>query len=186
MKSVGLPLLFCVVTGSLAAQQPAPTNAAKTSPRLGQEIRANLPKYIPPAPTVLDQPKPIDEADPNVLLLPKVTVKEKRPLSHDPDVWLTDKAVRQKAMAAYKQSLTDFEWALNSWYIPIFGSSPSARARGAYQANKSFAEEQRVHELFNLISTLDARTGQELEQERIKMEQTEYWRDRPAGDGRAK
>ena len=131
MKPTGFHLLICVVAGPLAAQEPVePTRPAKTSARLTQEIRVALPKFTPPPPPLLDQPKSeATEDDPNVLTLPKFTVKEKRPPSHDPDVWLTNKAVQQKAMAAYKQSLTDLEWALNSWYIPIFGSSPSARAR---------------------------------------------------------
>ncbi len=105
-------------------------------------------------------------------------MKEKRPPSHDPDVWLTDKAVQQKAMAAYKQSLTDVEWALNSWYIPIFGSSPSARARASYENQKKMSEFQRVHRLFKVISTSDPKAGADLEKERVKMEQTEDWQNR--------
>ena len=48
------------------------------------------------------------------------------------------------------------------------------------------SELQRVHRLFNLISAVDAKAGGELEAERIKMEQAEYWQRRPAGDGRSK
>src|SRR3954468_21574534 len=111
MKTAGPHLLSLIVAGALMAEESAPASPTKTSTRLIQEIRSSLPKYSPPA-QLLDQPKPLDDADPNVWALPKFTVKEKRPPSHDPDVWLTDKAVQQKAMAAYKQSLTDLEWKL--------------------------------------------------------------------------
>ena len=188
MKPAGFHLLIIAVAGPLAAQEPAEsTPERKTSPRLTQEIRVALPKFTPPPPPALDQPKSDGaEDDPSVLALPKFTVKEKRPPTHDPDVWLTNKAVQQKAMAAYKQSLTDLEWALNSWYIPIFGSSPSARARASYENQKKMSELQHVHRLFKVISTSDPRAGDDLEKERVKMHQTEYWQSRPAGDGRKK
>ncbi len=188
MKPAGFHLLSFIVTGALAAQEPVESVPdRKTSARLAQEIRVALPKFTPPPPPLLDQPKSeATEDDPNVLALPKFTVKEKRPPSHDPDVWLTNKAVQQKAMAAYKQSLTDLEWALNSWYIPLFGSSPSARARASYENQKQISELQHVHRLFKVISTSDPKAGDDLEKERIKMDQAEYWRSRPAGDGRKK
>lgn len=192
MKPAGLPLLALVLAGPMEGQSPAEPPPAveqgglvKTSSRISAEIRATLPKFTPPPPPMLDQPKDI-ESDPDVLRLPKFTVKEKRLPTHDPDVWLTDKAVPQKAMAAYKQSLTDFEWALNSWYIPLFGSPPSARARAAYANQKKMSELQRIHNLFQAISNVSPRSGAELEQERVKMEQAEYWQRRPAGDGRSK
>lgn len=189
MKPAGLPLLVVILAGPGSAQVPSATltndGTVKTSERLAQEIRTALPKFTPPPAPVLDQPKDL-ENDSDVLLLPKFTVNEKRPPSHDPDLWLTKKSVQQKAMAAYKQSLTDLEWTLNGWYIPIFGSSPSARARSSYENQKKMSELQRVHRLFSVISSTDSRAATELEKERVKMEQTEYWQSRPAGDGRAK
>lgn len=185
MKTAGIPLLAFALAGSLPAAEDAATpRSVKTSARLKQEIQATLPKYAPP-PKVLDQPKEVPN-DPDVLALPKITVKEYRPRDHDPDVWLTDKGVQQKALAAYKQSMSEFEWALNSWFIPLFSAPPSARARSAYEMNKSMEELRRVHRLFNIISATDAKAAGELEAERVKMEQTEYWQSRPAGHGRSK
>jgi hypothetical protein len=188
MKPAGFHLLIFVVAVPLAAQEPAESSPGrKTSARLTQEIRVTLPNFIPPPPPVLDRPKGDTSGDdPNVLVLPKFTVKEKRPPTHDPDAWLTDRAIQQKAMAAYKQSLTDLEWALNSWYIPLFGSSPSARARGSYEYQKKMSELRGAHRLFKVISTTDPRAGDDLEKERVKMDQAEYWQSRPAGDGRKK
>ena len=180
MKPAGFPLLILAVAGTLAAQEPA-----RTSARLAQEIKATLPKYEPPPPRVLDQPKDLP-ADPDILVLPKVTVKEYRPPTHDPDVWLTQKGARDKALTLYKRSLTDLEWALNSWFIPIIGSSPSARALSSYKAAKSFEESRRIHQLFSVVSATDPQTAQELEKERVKMEQTEFSQSRPAGHGRTK
>lgn len=188
MKPTGFHLLICVVAGPLAAQEPVePTRPAKTSARLTQEIRVTLPRFAPPPPRVLDQPKTDGaENDFGVLALPKLTVKEKRPPSHDPDVWLTDLAIKQKALAAYRQSMTDLEWALNSWHIPLLSPSAAARARAAYESGKSLAEIKRVHDLFGRIAARDSQAAAELEKERVKMHQTEYWQSRPAGDGRKK
>lgn len=185
MKTAGLHLVLFVLAGPLAAQPapPAPA-AAKTSARLKQEIRVFLPKYAPPPPPPANPfTAAATEEDPNVLQLPTFSVKEYRPRDHDPDVWLTDKSIQRKAMAAYRQSLSDFEWALNSWHIPLFGSSPTARARAAYTAGKSLEESRRIRDLFKLASAADS---VELEKERVKMEQTQYWQSRPAGHGRAK
>lgn len=187
MKTAGLHLLAFMVTGTLVAQDPVPAPPAGTSSRLKEEIRAGLPAFTPPPPKVLDQPHGSSlEVDPDLFALPKFTVKEKRPPGHDPDLWLSDRAVQQKAMAAYKQSMTDLEWALNGWFIPLVSAPPSVRARQRYESGKALADLQRVHDLLAKISTLDAKAAADLEQERIKMDQSDYWRSRPAGDGRAK
>lgn len=159
MKPAGFPLLILAVAGTLAAQEPA-----RTSSRLTQQIKATLPRYEPPPPRVLDQPKDLP-ADPDILVLPKVTVKEYRPPTHDPDVWLTNKAVGQKAMAAYKQSMTDLEWALNSWFIPLVTPPASARARYAYRTNKFGNEVSRLGSLMDRIAAEDPKAAAELRQE---------------------
>jgi hypothetical protein len=183
MKPAGLHLLFILVAGSLTAQEPPPV-PAKVSPRLRQEIQTGLPRYVAPV-LLLDQPKDL-ASDPDLFALPKFTVKEKRPPTHDPDIWLSHRAIQQKAMAAYKQSMTDLEWAMNSWFIPIISPPASVRARAAYENSKEMAELKRVHDLLGRISATDPQAAAELEKERIKMHQTEYWQSRPAGDGRKK
>lgn len=167
MKPAGFHLLIFVVAGSSAAQAPAETGPdRKTSTRLTQEIRVALPKFTPPPPPVLDQPKSDGtEDDPYVLALPKFTVKEKRPPTHDPDVWLTDHAIQQKAMAAYKQSMTDLEWALNSWFIPLVTPPASVRARALYQNTKLGGEIIRLNNLINHIAQQDPTASAELRQE---------------------
>lgn len=167
MKPTGFHLLVFAVAGPLAAQEPAePAPERKTSARLTQEIRVTLPKFTPPPPPVLDQPKNDGtETDPNVLALPKFTVKEKRPPTHDPDVWLTKSAIQHKAMAAYRESMTDFEWALNSWFIPLFTPPASARARAHYQNTKLGGEITRLNSLITHIGQQDPAASAELRQE---------------------
>jgi hypothetical protein len=40
--------------------------------------------------------------------------------------------------------------------------------------------------LFSLVSAADPQAAKDLEKERVKMDQTEYWQGRPAGHGRSK
>jgi hypothetical protein len=185
MKPDGFHLLALIMAGSLAAEEPVPVAPPKVSARLKNEIRANLPPYTPPPPKVLDRPND-SPSDPDIFALPKFTVKEKRPPTHDPDFWLTERAVQQKAMAAYKQSMTDLEWALNSWFIPLITPPASARAAAAYENNKSIADLKRVYDLLGHVTTRDPKAGADLEKERVSMEQAEYWQRRVAGDGRKK
>ncbi|HEY0864687.1 MAG TPA: hypothetical protein VGD97_11325 [Lacunisphaera sp.] len=167
MKPAGFHLLVFAVAGTLVAEEPTgSTPERKTSARLTQEIRVALPKFTPPPPPVLDQPKSGGtEADPNVLALPKFTVKEKRPPTHDPDVWLSRSAIQHKAMAAYRESMTDFEWALNSWFIPLFSPPASVRARAHYQNSKMGAEISRLNTLIHQIGQQDPAASAELRQE---------------------
>lgn len=178
MKPAGFHLLIFAMAGPLAAQEPAESAPErKTSARLTQEIRVTLPKFTPPPPPVLDQPKgDISGDDPNVLALPKFTVKEKRPPTHDPDVWLTNRAIQHKAMAAYRESMTDFEWALNSWFIPLFTPPASVRARAHYQSTKLRGEITRLNSLIGQIGQQDPAASAELRQELKNMVE-----GRPAG-----
>jgi hypothetical protein len=58
-------------------------------------------------------------------------------------------------MAAYRDSMTDLEWALNCWFIPLFSAPPSARARAAYEGGKAAAEISRLNNLINVIGLSD-------------------------------
>jgi len=187
MKPAGFLLLIPVVAGPLVSAEPAETPPpARTSHRLGQEIRAALPQFSPP-PRILNQPKPTGpEADPQVLALPKLTVRDKLPPGHDPDLWFTNLAIQQKAMAAYKQSLSDFEWMLNSWHIPLFTPPASARARAAYEDGKFHAEVDRLRSLIDRIAAEDPKAAAGLRYEMGVMIQTQDWMRRPAGLGRIK
>ena len=185
MKSAGLPLLAFVLAGSLAAQETPVAGPTKTSGHLSQEIRAALPKFTLPPPPVLDQPREL-ESDPDVLTLPKFMVKEKRPPTHDPDVWVTDRVIQRKAMLAYQDSMTPLEWAMNCWFVPIFSAPASARARAAYQENKLASQINLMKQVARVHLLLDAQNSEQLKKAVNDMNQADDWHDRPAGDGRAK
>jgi len=156
MKPAGLILLLPAGLGALTAAEPA-----KLSNRLRDEVLTSLPKYIEtaaPAAPVENQPA----SDPDMLVLPKIIIQEKRLSGNDPDAWLGRRVVQQKAMAAYKGSMTDLEWALNGWYIPIISAPPSARARAAYESARQAAEVGRLNNLINAIEVSDPKMAARL------------------------
>jgi hypothetical protein len=158
MRSAGPTLLLLItLTGGLLADEPTPAPPAKTSPRLSQEIRAGLPKFTPPpaSPSPSPAEAPDTPRDPEVIVLPKITVVEKRIPTNDPDVWLTGRAVQQKAMAAYKDSMTPLEWLLNGWYIPLFSAPPSVRARQYYEDRKLADEIDRLNSIVKAVGLTD-------------------------------
>ena len=161
MKPAGLYLLVPAGLALLAAA--AEPDAPKISSHLKEAIRASLPAFAPKP----DQPSPETPAalDPDVLILSKMVVKEKRPPGHDPDVWLADREVQQKAMAAYKDSMTPLEWALNSWFIPLFTPPASVRARMAYDSAKVAAELDRLAWTIKAVESVDPPDAAKLKKE---------------------
>ncbi len=163
MKPAGLLLLVPAGLALIAsATEPAPEVPPKFSTRLSQEIRSSLPKFTAPAapPVSTDTTPP----SPDVLVLPKMVVREKRLPGHDPDVWLGERVVQQKAMSTYRDSMTDLEWALNWWFVPIFSSPASVRARAAYEEGKVTAEISRLNDLAKIISLSDPKEAAKIRQ----------------------
>ncbi len=141
-----------------------PSKPPKLSDHIREQISAKLPVYAPkPATTPIDS-TPV-ESDPDVLVLSKIVVTEKRPPGHDPDDWLNESTIQQKSMVAYRASMTDLEWALNGWYIPLVTPSPSARARGAYRAAKVAAETERLSHVIRAIGAMDPKEAAKLRKE---------------------
>ncbi len=170
MKPVGHLFLLLIASplGMGAAESPAPLAPIKFSEHMNDAIRDRLPKFIPkPAstPALAVAPAiPAPPPDPDVLVLPKVVVKEWRAPTNDPDVWLTDKSIQQKAMAAYKGSMTGLEWALNSWFIPLFSAPASARARAYYESSKYHDELDRLDHLARVIKQTDPAAAAKIQQ----------------------
>ena len=163
MKPAGLFLLLptglaLICTGTEPAKP-------KLSDHIRQEITAKLPVYTPPPASAPTEETTSLEPDPDVLVLNKMVVTEKRPPGHDPDDWLSESKIQQKSMVAYKTSMTDLEWALNSWYIPLITPSPSARARAAYRAGKIAAEYDRLSNVIRAIGAMDPKEAAKLKRE---------------------
>ena len=164
MKSAGLFLLlpagFALTCGAAEPAKP------RLSERIRKEIVVKLPAYLPKQAAIsTDAPLSEPNPDPGLFVLPKVIVNEKRLPGNDPDVWLTEKVIQQKAMVAYKTSMTDFEWALNSWFIPLITPPASVRARYAYRAAKVAAEMDRLSNVIRAIGVNDPKEAARLKRE---------------------
>jgi hypothetical protein len=184
MKAAGLPLLVLAAVGALAAEEAAPATPARTSLRLGQEIRAALPKFTPVPAKVLDRPNTnADETDPGLLALPKVTVREKRLPRIDADELLTERELNKKMASTYRASLVNgLDRFLNSFTIPIFSASPAERGRELVVERKF----EDIGHIADLHRRIDAENSAALKADLTNSEHAMDWRDRPAGDGRKK
>ena len=133
MKPAGFLLLIPAGLVNLADASEVP--AGLVSRELKAHIREGLPAWRPPAPTggpviASEDPAPATP-DPTILVLPKLTVKEKR-LPADADRYLVNpKAYDRKMRNLYLDDLAKdgpLEAVLNRFTIPLF--SPSTVAKG--------------------------------------------------------
>ena len=160
MKPAGLFLLAAAGFASLAAA--AESDTPRVSAHIKEAVRARLPAYaVKPDLPPVEAPA----ADPNVLVLDKIVIREKRLPGNDPDVWLVDREVQHTAMAAYKDSMTPLEWALNSWFVPLFSAPASVRARAAYDSAKFADEMDRLSQTIKVINAIDPQDAARLKKE---------------------
>lgn len=161
MKAAGFILLLLVAPGALAAGEPA--DAATTSSRLSGEIRARLPAYVPPPDQPKNAPAAATTADPDVLELPKLTVREKVQPRISPRDLMTPRALNRQFAVDYKKSLKGLDKLLNGFSIPLFGPSLAARGRAQYRA-------QQYRDMFgtiDAIATEDPEQAAELRREMV-------------------
>lgn len=143
----------------------ASVSHAQLSDKIRTEILAPFPKFEPPPadqaqPSTTTAPTPLSD-DP-LVKLPDYHIREKRIPDKDPDQWLSRRALNHKAMSEYSDSMTDLEWALNSWFIPLVTPSPRARANAAYANNKIMGEQKRLTSLAKTLSRLDSAEAKKL------------------------
>ncbi|MDI1250846.1 MAG: hypothetical protein PSV13_18425 [Lacunisphaera sp.] len=134
MKAAGLLLLLL---------------AATTSSRLSAEIRAQLPAFVPPPDQPKNAPAAATTTDPDVLELPKLTVREKARQRITPNDLMTPRALNKKFAVDYKKSLKGLDAVLNGFSIPLFGPSLAARGRAQYRA-------QQYRDMFGTIDAIAA------------------------------
>jgi hypothetical protein len=161
MKAAGSILLFFAAAGSLPAEEAVV--ASGTSARLSAEIRASLPAYTPPPTEPKNAPAAATTSDPDVLELPKLTVREKAQQRITPNDLMTPKALNKKFAADYKRSLKGLDEVLNSFSIPLISPSLAARGRAQYRA-------QQYRDMFNTIDaigTIDPGQAAELRREMV-------------------
>lgn len=165
MKPAGLlPLLSAgLVTVVLSAQ----TSTGLVSRETKARILEGLPTYHPPAPkteTNGDTAAPTQTTDPNVLILPKLTVKEKRLPPDAADHLMSRRDFKRKMENLYLDSLAEegpLNLLLNSFTIPIL--SPSKAERG--QALSTRREIERMNHVSETRRSIDPEAAKKFKQE---------------------
>ncbi len=159
-----------LVLSALLVVAPLPliADTVETGPK--QEVRAKLPNYSPEehARAVAEEEarakaqaeaKAAGEADPDLVVLPPMTVMEKAQLQ------MTEESLYRKG--AYdkeleKRELSEFDRSfLNRVTIPILGISNRTRAREAYLARKNAELQDRMARLNRMVAQLDDRESRE-------------------------
>jgi hypothetical protein len=149
----------CLLTATTAVSY------AQLSEKIRAEVVAPFPKFVPPP---ADQPAsptttaPAPLSDDPLVQLPDYLIKEKRVQDKDPDLWLSQRAINRKAMSEYSDSMTDLEWALNSWYIPGVTPRPRDLANARYANNKMINEQKRLTSIAQALSRLDSAEAKKL------------------------
>lgn len=140
-------LIFLALTVGLCAKDAA---APATRPNL----LPGLPTYAPPPPPEpkkIDQPKPLDgDTDPELLVLPKVTVKQKPRPRLNPEI-VYDKQAFGDILV--KQKFTQLDQVLNKFTLPLFGQSVAERALEEHEREK---KKQMADSVDNLAKVLEA------------------------------
>lgn len=158
MSGLGFLLASAVVTSFAAEEAPIPriseNNAAAVapSPAVSKNIISGLPKYSPAAATPEAKPAaaPI-AADPDLLELPTMVVKQKARPRLTQDVVYKDKKDFGAIFA--KQNYTQLDQALNKFTLPLFGTSLEARAYDDYMRQKN---EQMREDIGSLSKAVEA------------------------------
>lgn len=125
---VGLATALCA--GALSAAILSPDTAAK--------IRKGLPAYQPPAPQAEEKAAETgpQTTDPNVLILPKVTVKEKRLPSDAADHLMSRREFNRRMENLYFDALAEegaLNVLLNNFTIPLISPFKATRGRVIYR-----------------------------------------------------
>ena len=179
MKAAG-PILLCLcATSALAAGNPA--DPAPLSSRLKAEVRAALPAYTPPPARPATASAATTSPDSDVLVLPTFTVQQNRIRTDDPDAWRSPLAIQQRAMVAYRATMTPLEWLMNSWHVPRFSPPAAVRARAAYVEGIYRGEIDQLTHLSEVIKRVDPKAAANLLKTVSEMEEADAWRKRPAG-----
>ncbi|HVT72887.1 MAG TPA: hypothetical protein VHD61_07105 [Lacunisphaera sp.] len=143
-----------------AAKAPDPAPAAATKPApvsagLAQALATTMPKYAPPPPE-----KPVT-VDPDVLELPKMTVRKPRPR-----VKLTDEIVMSRDAFNQKlarENLGSFDRNfLNKFTLPFIGVSAEERARDEYERKKREELAEEVARLAKVGAVVDPESAKAL------------------------
>lgn len=177
MKPAGLLLPVIGLATALSAAEPA---SARISREISTKIREGLPTYQPPANKSDGGTEGPQTDDPNVLILPKVTVEEKRLPRDAADQLMNRDAFKRKMENLYLDEIAKdgpLNYLLNRFTIPILSPSKADRGRAIYQQR----ELDRLRHVSDAARSLDPNATKTLERELDNSHTT-----RPAGGLRNK
>jgi len=141
-----------------------PLAADDSSPTAQEELRSRLPKYSPEEHAKAVAAKEAEEkaaaearaaaeADPDLVVLPPMTVIEKTMRRMEQDS-LYRKGAFDKELA--RRELSEFDRCfLNRFTIPFVGVRKETRAREAYLAKKNAEAQERFSRLNRMVAMLD-------------------------------
>lgn len=155
MKPAGLYLLLFAGLSVAAATEVASTGLA--SPETMARIREGLPAYQPPTSMNDGPPDNVADTDPlpaaDVLILPKMTVKELRLPPNAADHLMSKRDFNRKMANLYDDTVAEsglLNIVLNSLTIPFLSPSKAARGRAIYRA-REIERLQHVNEISKAI-----------------------------------
>lgn len=133
------------------------------SPEVAAQLAARMPKYTPPPPKA---PEPdedegvdlrdIDKPRNEIIRLPKYVVREPRPPV------LSERAIHTKsglADLAMRRYVTEGYKALNSFTIPLFGSSAESYAMMRYEEDERLRNMKDLTETARMVTATDKAAG---------------------------
>jgi hypothetical protein len=143
-----LPAILANTPAPKTLSMEAPTRPRAISTDVARMLSSNMPKFVPqsarPAETKADDATSQFENDQprnGIIRLPKMVVREPRP------VIFTERAIHTKkglAELAFKRYISEADRALNRFTLPLFGISAEARALQMY------AEDERLRNMADL------------------------------------
>jgi len=139
MKPAGLLLLIPAGLVALLAAEETPTGLVTRETK--NRIKEGLPTYQPPPPKADGETsEPAPATAPDVLVLPKMTVKEKRLPSDAADHLMSKDDLNRKMENIYLDALAEdgpLNLFLNRFTIPILSPSKADRGRAIYRAKEA-------------------------------------------------
>jgi hypothetical protein len=136
MKPAGLFLFL--PAGLMVITLSAEDSTGLVSREIKARIREGLPAYQPPPPktgTDDETAEFVQTTDPNVLILPKFTIKESRLPRDAADHLMSRRDFKRKMENIYLDDLADdgpLNVLLNNFTIPLISPSKAARGRAVY------------------------------------------------------
>lgn len=129
-----------------AQSTPAPA-AGIPAANIREQLAATLPKYDPPPPV---DPKKTDQpADPDILELPKMTVKQKPRPRLNADIVYTRQNLGDLLA---RQKFSELDQVLNKFTLPLFGAGIAERALEEHEREK---KKELTADVLNLSKALE-------------------------------